>query len=376
MNPRLQVEHTITESISLTDLVRIQLLVVQGASLSEAGLPQNLPSPEHPPLLFSIQLRVTAENVDSDWSLSIGKIQSFHFPTGNGVRVDTHLVNGYQTNVGSDFDSLIAKIIVTASSWDATGRKAQRALEDTQIVGIKTNLDVLRGIVSHPDFLAGQCNTQWLEQNQQDLLQQGRHISQRKAGRDIFPTQSSSGTSTVTAGAGGAVLLRRGDAWSVEMSSLNKQDSTTYHSPGHLKLTRVLRNEFPSSLAAEITFTLPASSTNPHPTPSPYSLTLTSTTASASAVTSSHRRGNPADPNHITIPFPGKLVEVMVDEGDVIREGEVVCVVQQMKMELEVRAKRGGMVSWVLEAEVGEDVAEGTLACIVEGDEIKPSARL
>jgi biotin carboxyl carrier protein len=62
------------------------------------------------------------------------------------------------------------------------------------------------------------------------------------------------------------------------------------------------------------------------------------------------------------------LVEVLVDEGDVIKEGDVLCVVQQMKMELEVRAHRSGMVSWVLEVEDGEDVAEGMLVAVIERD--------
>src|SRR4051812_18909571 len=93
VNPRLQVEHTITESISTTDIVKTQLLLQQGANFSDI-LPNSLSQdPEVPPGLFSIQLRITAENVHSDWSLSIGKITSFRFPTGNGIRVDTHLLN-------------------------------------------------------------------------------------------------------------------------------------------------------------------------------------------------------------------------------------------------------------------------------------------
>jgi biotin carboxyl carrier protein len=68
------------------------------------------------------------------------------------------------------------------------------------------------------------------------------------------------------------------------------------------------------------------------------------------------------------VPFPGKLVEVLVDEGDVIKEGDVLCVVQQMKMELEVRSPRSGKVGWVMEVEDGEEVAEGMLVAIIERD--------
>ena len=79
-----------------------------------------------------------------------------------------------------------------------------------------------------------------------------------------------------------------------------------------------------------------------------------------------HRRVDPANASHIAIPFAGKLVDVLVDEGDDVKEGDVLCVVQQMKMELEVRSPRSGTCSWVVEAEEGEDVGEGWLLCIIE----------
>ena len=75
----------------------------------------------------------------------------------------------------------------------------------------------------------------------------------------------------------------------------------------------------------------------------------------------------------MVIPFPGKLVEVLVDEGDLVKEGDVVCVVQQMKMELEVRARRSGRVSCVLEVEEGEEVGEGVLAAVVEEEGARES---
>jgi pyruvate carboxylase len=350
INPRLQVEHTVTECISTTDIVKIQLLLAQGARLEDCGLPD----PEILPQAHSIQLRITAENVQNDWSLSIGKITSFQFPTGNGVRVDTHLLHGHSTVVSADFDSLIAKVIVTAASWEGVVRKAQRALADTQISGVKTNIDILRGIVAHQDFMDGRCDTQWLERKQGELLQSGREIS---AGiKSILgPDTSASSNSAVVAA--GNTLFRKGDAWSTTLSPPGQ----TAQQPHHLSISRILTNAFPSSLAAEITYTTPSASTS-------YTLTLHSTSASAASTTSSHRRADPSDPSHISIPFPGKLVEICVDEGDVVKEGDVVCVVQQMKMELEVRSHRSGVVVWVMDVDDGEDVGEGVLVCIVEGE--------
>lgn len=366
MNPRLQVEHTITESISTTDIVKTQLLLAQGAGLSDCGLPTAQRNPQVPPLACSIQLRITAENVQSDWTLSIGKVTSFQFPTGNGIRVDTHLVNGHSSVVSADFDSLIAKLVITASSWPDAVKKARRALDDTQISGVKTNLDVLRAIVAHADFMEGKCDTQWLESKQQELLAQGQRISAASSSVLCAETTTSSGPVIATAN----TLFRKGDAWSITLASLDdtKTSSSQTLPPYHLELTRVLRNDFPSSLSAEVLFTTPSSSANTHPKTTPYAITLTSTSASASAATSHHRRAHPSNPSHIGIPFPGKLVEVLVDEGDVVKEGDVICVVQQMKMELEVRTPRSGKVTWITEAEDGEEVGEGTLAAIVESE--------
>lgn len=362
VNPRLQVEHTITESISMTDIVKAQLLLAQGALLTQCGLPVPPSSPAVPPPAHSIQLRITAENVQSDWSLSIGKITSFQSPSGNGIRVDTHLISGRPAVVSADFDSLIAKVIVTASSWKDVVRKARRALEDTRIAGVKTNLDMLKAIITHSDFLNGQCDTQWLESKQEELLRLSQRIAEAHPNAlDLDITTSSSTASVSTAN----TLFRKGDAWSIAISSLTTK-ANEKPPPHHLELTRVLRNDFPASLSAELLFTTPSSASSATPQTTPYTITLSSTSASASAAMSHHRRGNPSDPSHISIPFPGKLVEVLIDEGDVVKEGDVICVVQQMKMELEVRSPRSGRVTWVTEAEDGEDVAEGMLAAVIE----------
>ena len=365
INPRLQVEHTITESISLTDIVKAQLLLAQGADLQSCGLPITKRDPEIPPPAHSIQLRITAENVQNDWSLSIGKITGFQFPTGNGIRIDTHLVSGHSTVVSAEFDSLIAKVIVTASSWEETVRKAQRALRDTHVAGVKTNIDMLRAIVVHPDFLQGRCDTQWLESKHGELLESSKRIA--LAGQST-PSQQLEATTSGPSISAANTLFRKGDAWSITLSIPGIDGSKSQPSPRHLELTRVLRNEFPASLSADILFTAPSTTTSSQPQSTPYTLTLTSTSSSASAATSRHRRGNPADPSHINVPFPGKLVEVLVDEGDIVREGDVVCVVQQMKMELEVRTSRSGRVTFITEAEDGEEVAEGMLAAIVESE--------
>jgi pyruvate carboxylase len=360
VNPRLQVEHTITESICSLDIVKIQFQLAQGLRIDQTDLADIPQDPLQPPPLRSIQLRVTAEDPEKNYSLSVGKIQSFHFPSGNGIRVDTALVHGVHASVGPDFDSVIAKIIVTARTWDDAVSKARRAVQETSISGIKTNLDLLAAILAHPDFLAGNCDTQWLEANHADLIALSHQIRDTKSKTQSHLLTSQPNPSiSATANSSSGPLFRPKDAWTLSLTPKNQpQTSTQQH---HLSLTRILRNDFPASLSAEITHTGPSS------TSQSYTLSLNSTSSSASV--RGHRLGSPSDPSHVLIPFAGTLVEVLVDEGDAVAKGDVVCVVRQMKMELEVRAPRSGTVGFVLEVEDGGEVSEGMLAAIVVEDE-------
>ncbi|CAD0053894.1 unnamed protein product [Aureobasidium pullulans] len=209
---------------------------------------------------------------------------------------------------------------------------------------------MLKAIVTHQDFLDGNCDTQWLENRHEELL----HASRQ------FPTSHQTPAPDLTTAllsSAGDTILRKGDAWTA--SIYPPSDPQSNNVPYHVELTRVLRNDFPGHLSAELLFTTTSQESKP------YRITLSSTTASAAAATSRQRRGDPSDSSHVIIPFPGKLVEVLVDEGDVVQQDDVICVVQQMKMELEVRSPRSGNVVWITELEDGEDVAEGILAAIV-----------
>jgi acetyl/propionyl-CoA carboxylase alpha subunit len=354
INPRLQVEHTITEAVTGVDLVQAQLRLARGESL-QAILSESVSRPS----AQSIQLRLCAEDPSANFALSIGKITEFFVPPGHGVRVDTHL--SPPVTVASDFDNLLAKIIVTASTWESAVRKARRVLSDTRIEGVRTNLPLLRGIVSSEDFLAGRVDTQWLERNLQSVLGTGERIS-----ASLVPSHqpARAGLQLPTS----SLLFRRGDAWSISLSPLaatstptSKKEPETRH---HLRLFRVLRNDFPSSLTAEIEYTTPSAST-------PYKLHLAAIGANtaASVLVSGHRRGDPSNPRHIVLPLSGKLIEVLVRPGETIAQDQVVAFVKQMKMELEVRSPRAGRVKWVFEAGDGEeDVVEGMLLVELEVD--------
>ncbi|KAK2789983.1 hypothetical protein FQN52_005791 [Onygenales sp. PD_12] len=363
VNPRLQVEHTITECITSVDLVQTQLLLAQGVPLHDIGL-GDIKNPEEPPNAYSIQLRLCAEDPGANFALSIGKITEFHVPGGNGVRVDTSISGSSPVVVGADFDNMIAKIIVTSTSWNGVIQKARRVLNDTRISGVKTNVDVLRGIIGSPEFQQWKIDTQWLEKNLDGIIQHGKQLSRSTSDRLALPTSSAAQSLSLPSS---NVLFRKGDAWSVELSPLNSKPGPSSEIAHHLLLSKILRNEFPASLSAEIEYTTPATPVKAATT-TPYRITLSSTSASSGSLSSTHRRGDPDDPSHITLPMSGKLIEMLVSEGDEIEENTVIAFVKQMKMELEVRSPKAGRVTWALELETeeGEDVPEGILLAEVE----------
>jgi acetyl/propionyl-CoA carboxylase alpha subunit/acetyl-CoA carboxylase carboxyltransferase component len=162
-NPRLQVEHTVTEEVLRIDLVRAQIAVAAGATLASLGLAQAaVPTPRG----TAIQLRVNMETIDAAGNVrpSGGTLAAFGPPTGPGVRVDTFGYSGYTTSAA--FDSLLAKVIVHADGgYAAAVSKASRALREFRIDGVATNIALLRAILGSEDFAANRISTDFLDRN-------------------------------------------------------------------------------------------------------------------------------------------------------------------------------------------------------------------
>ncbi|CAD0088949.1 unnamed protein product [Aureobasidium vineae] len=360
INPRIQVEHTISESIAGVDLVHEQLLLAQGLTDHTTELP--ITANTKPPSKFSVQLRLCAEDPHADFSLSTGKITQARFPNGNGVRVDTHIVRG--AVVGSDFDNLLAKIIVTASSWPRVVAKARRALEDTEVVGVKTNLSLLRAVVADQAFESGTADNRWLEENIKRLLATGEKIGEGIQSLNAgLPAVDDSSDRPSSGGAAEGAMLRKGDAWSLSLSPVeaSREEAPQNH---HLRIEKILRNDFPDSLSAVVTFSTSGAGSQT------FQMSLESTSASQAAVDSRHKKGDAKNKAHIILPMNGKLVEMLVEEGEEVEEGQVIAFVRQMKMELEVRSPRSGTVTWTLELEdeEGDDVEQGVLLAVLRDE--------
>lgn len=154
MNTRIQVEHGVTEMVTDTDLIIEQIRVAMGEELSFKQ--EDIQIKGH-----AIECRINAEIPEKNFMPSPGTITALHLPAGNGVRVDTGLYTGY--TIPSEYDSMIAKIIVHAPDRQAALQKMRSALDETVIKGINTNLDFQYQILRHPVFCEGQADTGFIE---------------------------------------------------------------------------------------------------------------------------------------------------------------------------------------------------------------------
>jgi acetyl/propionyl-CoA carboxylase alpha subunit/acetyl-CoA carboxylase carboxyltransferase component len=161
-NPRLQVEHTVTEEVLGVDLVKAQLAVASGATLASLGLAQAaVPAPRG----YAMQLRINMEVMDEKGLTKPtgGTLAAFDPPSGPGVRVDSFGYAGYKTSAA--FDSLLAKVIVysPAASWPDIVHKAAHVLREFRIGGVATNIPFLQAVLAHPDLVANRISTGFID---------------------------------------------------------------------------------------------------------------------------------------------------------------------------------------------------------------------
>lgn len=162
MNPRIQVEHTVTEMITGIDLVRAQILIAQGLPLSAPGI--DIQSQDSVKMSgYAIQSRVTTEDPRNNFAPDSGRITTYRSGGGFGVRLDAG--NAYAgAEVSPYYDSLLVKITTYDRTFENTLRKALRAITEIHIHGVKTNMAFLCNILAHPAFQAGTCHTKFIDE--------------------------------------------------------------------------------------------------------------------------------------------------------------------------------------------------------------------
>ena len=158
INPRIQVEHTITEEITGIDIVAAQIQIAAGASLQQLSLTQEHISTRG----FAIQCRITTEDPAKGFSPDTGKIEVYRSAGGNGVRLDGG--NGFAGAIITPYyDSMLVKCTCLASTYEIVRRKMLRALVEFRIRGVKTNIPFLGSLLTHPTFIAGNCWTTFID---------------------------------------------------------------------------------------------------------------------------------------------------------------------------------------------------------------------
>ena len=152
MNTRIQVEHPITEEVTDFDLIKEQIKVAAGAEISGRN---------YTPKLFAMECRINAEDPANGFRPSPGKITVLHVPGGHGIRIDTHVYAGY--TIPPNYDSMIAKLIVSGQSREEVITRMKRALQEFVIEGIKTTIPFHIRLMDDPTFKSGQFTTAFLE---------------------------------------------------------------------------------------------------------------------------------------------------------------------------------------------------------------------
>ena len=295
MNTRIQVEHTISEMISGVDLIREQLRVAAGEQL---GYDQSGVSFRG----HAIEVRVNAEDPANGFRPAPGTIVGYREPGGLGVRVDAAAEAG--STIGSDYDSMIAKLIVWAPDRGQARARLRRAIDEYAIEGVPTTLAFLRALNDEPSVASGDYGTATLE------TFAGRWQPQKPE-----PARE-------PAAATASIVARDGDVVSVEVNDKLFRVRLLERSPGK----------------AGVALRPPPRPANPRT-----------------------RNGRGASGDDVIAPMHGVVVELMAAEGASVTEGQVVAVIEAMKMMNEIRAHRAGTVAAVH---------------AVKGETVEPSAPL
>ena len=291
VNTRLQVEHPVSEETTGLDLVREQFRIADG---------EPLPTTDDPaPRGHSIEFRINGEDAGRNFLPAPGQVTALTWPSGPGVRVDAGVEAG--SVIGGNFDSLLAKIIVTGADRTEALRRARRVLDETVIEGMATVLPFHRLVVRDQAFIDFTVHTNWIE------------------------TEWQGGVPAFTAPAAPATAEQDRETVVVEVGG------------------KRLEVRLPANFLSGTRTVSPA---RPH------------ARRSGSGAQAAGTGGAAA----LTAPMQGTIVKVEVEDGDTVSEGDVIVVIEAMKMEQPLQAHRPGTVSG-LSVEVGATVTAGSTIC-------------
>jgi len=288
-NPRLQVEHTVTEEITGNDLVQLQLSIAAGKSLKEL----NIDEPERPSG-YAIQCRINMETISKKGKFkpSGGTIRVYEPPNGPGIRVDGFGYASYETS--TRYDSLLAKLIVHSKSKDFSTvvQKTYRALQEFRLEGFAVNIPFLLNLLAKPEFENGGSYTRYIDDHMEELIGTGAHT-------ELYFSDSHSSSNGETAETGGP-----------ELAGIKLQSNDPLAVLDHGKSAN------PASVKA----------------------------TSVAATKEGKKNKGPDGTLPVTAPLQGTILAISVAEGDEVHKGQELLIMDAMKMEHVIEAPISGIV--------------------------------
>ena len=375
MNTRLQVEHPVSEMITGQDFVEWQLLVASGEKLpcSQDELSING---------HALEARIYAEDPNQNFLPTTGQLSHLRFAEAStNVRIDTGVIEGDE--VSMHYDPMIAKLIVWDEDRNSCLRRMQKALNETEIVGLTTNIEFLSTLISHPSFQAAELDTGFIERHHDELfpaspeadenilvmaalylLLDRAKLAQSRAQLSIEPNSPWHSNQAWQANLGGfekLCFLEKDKRH--EITVLHEKQKTVFHindkqivASGELdengKLKAGITGKKTHSTVVQNNEVLTIFHAGKR-----YHLSIFS---DSSSVNSEHE-----DSGSLISPMPGKIIEVLVKEGDTVKKGSPLLILEAMKMEHTISAPMDGTVTAIYFSE-GEMLDEGLELLVLE----------
>jgi acetyl-CoA carboxylase biotin carboxylase subunit len=367
VNTRLQVEHPVTECVTGLDLVRLQILVAAGEPLPAEVRSATVQG-------HAIEARLYAEDPRQDYRASAGKLHRLRFPTGTGIRIDSALDES--AVISPYYDSLLAKVIARAPTRAEAARRLSRALAATQIHGLRTNRELLVRTLEHPDFVRGQTDTHFLIRH--DPVALGAPLGDENALRLHAAAAALAGQARRRRDA--KVLSAAPSGWRNNPSQLQQ----TRFQCDHGEITIEYRFER-DDLHLRIDGAEQADWKCESATPEQVRLSAGGVERSfdVQRVDDTHYVDSPlgsavlveiprfplpkaeVPAGSLVAPLPGLVSEVKAKKGDSVAAGDVVLVIESMKVFHWVAAPLAGRITEV-RVEAGQHVDSGDILAVIE----------
>ncbi|WWD20725.1 acetyl-CoA carboxylase, biotin carboxylase subunit [Kwoniella shandongensis] len=379
MNTRLQVEHPVTEMVTGVDLVEWQLAVA-------AGNPLPLTQDQIPCMGHAFEARIYAERPESNFLPDAGRLLHTRPPIDTPHRLETGFHEGDE--ISSYYDPMISKLIVHGKDRPEALSMLRAALGEYQVVGPSTNIEFLKSVAGHQAFGAGPVETSFVPTYHDELFP-ARTVSKEiliQAGL-FLALRARTAQETLSTGPWASLAHRRfGDTSTLKFKLDDRTIEVTPMLEGYqvrvdgeegIETVRNTRLLSETEITTQLLYTRLSSTIVPVPTHgsgseklhifnSSHHYTITHLPSPhEDEASSSSSSGAGAGTDHLTSPMPATVIEVRVKVGDEVKEGQVVCVLESMKMEINVRAGRDGVIGEV-RIEKGRVVEEGEVLVSLE----------